>query len=318
MAEIIVPEAISGPALDALKAEFDVLCDPSLWQDESALVLALVNAKAVIVRNQTRLSGELIREASQLKVIARAGAGLDNIDTAAAAEKNIVVTYAPRENSLAVAELALGFLLNLARDIPAAHADTQSGNWNRGQFVGSELSGKTLGLVGLGRIGQMVAKRANAFDMSLIAYDKFLPEDIPVIKELGVRLLEFDEVLQQADYVSCHVPLQEETYHLFSKYQFSQMKQGACFLNTSRGEVVDETALCDALISGHLRGAAVDVRETEPPEPGGLAALNNVIVTPHIGAFSQEAQLRVVETVCNDVRAVLLGKQPKSVFSRNS
>ncbi len=314
MAEIVVSEAISGPAMDALTAEFDVLCDPQLWQDEAALRSALVDARAIIVRNQTQVSAELIEGARQLEVIARAGAGLDNIDTEAAAANGIVVTYAPRENSLAVAELALGFMLNLARNIPNAHVDTRAGNWNRGQFVGTELSGKTLGLVGFGRIGQLVAERASAFGMRVVAYDKFLPEDAPVVKQLGVKLLEFSDVLQQADYVSCHVPLLPDTRHLFSSQEFRQMKPGACFLNTSRGEVVDEAALYDALLDGHLSGAAIDVREAEPPRPGGLAALDNVLVTPHIGAFSREAQLRVVEMVCKDVRAVLTGGEAQSTF----
>lgn len=315
MAEIVVSEEISGPAMDALQADFDVCFDPLLWQDKKALTDALSGAKAIVVRNQTRVSQELISGASQLQVIARAGAGLDNIDTAAAAERNIFVTYAPRENSLAVAELAFGFLLNLARDIPNAHVDTRNGNWNRTRFVGTELSGKTLGLVGFGRIGRIVARRAAAFDMEVVAYDKFLSEDASVFDELGVRFVGFEELLQQADYVSCHVPLLDETRHLFSTSQFSRMKPGACFLNTSRGEIVNEKALYDALTNGHLRGAAIDVRETEPPDPGGLAALSNVLVTPHIGAFSEEAQMRVVETVCSDVRAVLRGAQPKNLFA---
>ena len=314
MAEVVVSEAISGPAMDSLKAEFDVLSIPSLWQDEDALRSAMKDAKAIIVRNQTQVSAALIESSSQLQVVARAGAGLDNVDTAAASRRGVVVTYAPRENSVAVAELTMGFLLNLARDIPSAHIDTRAGNWNRTHFVGTELSGKILGLVGFGRIGQLVAKRAVAFGMSIVAYDKFLPNDVPLVDQLGVKMLEFEEVLQLSDFVSCHVPLVAETHHLFSHHQFSQMKNSACFLNTSRGEVVDERALYEALSIGGLRGAAVDVREIEPPEPGGLADLTNVIVTPHIGAFSHEAQMRVVDAVCHDVRAVLRGEQPRNLF----
>lgn len=316
MAEIVVPEGISGLAMDRLREEFDVLYEPSLWEDERALRSAINKAKAVVVRNQTQITSTIIETSPDLQVIARAGAGLDNIDTAAANRHGVVVTYAPRENSLAVAELALGFLLCLARDIPNAHMDTRNGNWNRSQFMGTELSGKTLGLVGFGRIGQMVARRAQAFDMTIVAYDKLLPADAPVARELGVSMMGFIEVLQQSDYVSCHVPLLEDTRHLFSTEHFRQMKENACFVNTSRGEVVDESALLSALTNGHLRGAALDVRESEPPEFGQLAELGNVIMTPHIGAFSHEAQRRVVETVCSDVRAVLRGEQPQSVFAR--
>ena len=315
MAEIVVPEGISGLAMDMLREEFDVLYEPSLWRDECSLMSAINEAKAVIVRNQTQITSAVIETSPHLKVIARAGAGLDNIDTAAANRNGVIVSYAPRENSLAVAELALGFLLSLARHIPNAHIDTRNGNWNRSQFMGTELSGKTLGLVGFGRIGQMVARRAKAFDMTIVAYDKLLPADAPVARELGVEMMGFTEVLQQSDFVSCHVPLLEDTRHLFSTEQFRQMKEGACFVNTSRGEVVDESALLSALTDGNLRGAAFDVREAEPPEFGQLAELENVIMTPHIGAFSHEAQQRVVETVCSDVRAVLRGSQPQSVFA---
>ena len=157
MAEVVVSEAISGPAMEALQADFDVLSVPDLWQDENALMSAMQDAKAIIVRNQTQVSAALLENSSQLQVVARAGAGLDNVDTEVAAQRGIVVTYAPRENSLAVAELAMGFLLNLARGIPRAHMDTRAGNWNRNHFVGTELSGKVLGLVGFGRIGQLVA-----------------------------------------------------------------------------------------------------------------------------------------------------------------
>ena len=314
MPDVIVTENISGPAMDSLQQEFQVLWDAMLWKDADRLEAALAETRAIVVRNQTQVTEELITMSPNLRVIARAGAGLDNVDTEAAARRGVTVVYAPRENSLAVAELALGFMLNLARDITAAHNDTKGGNWNRSQFVGSELSGKTLGLVGFGRIGQMVARRAKAFGMKIIAFDKFLPADAPVVNELEAAMVSFNELLQTADYVSCHVPLLEDTRHLFSVEQFNAMKEGAVFINTSRGEVVDEDALYDALVANSLRAAAIDVRETEPPGPGRFDDLDNVLVTPHIGAFSIEAQQRVVTTVCNDVRAVLTGEDPVSVF----
>lgn len=315
MADIIVSENIQGPSMDALMSDFDVHWNDSLWNDVEALTQAVSEARAIIVRNQTQINEALLTQAPNLKVIARAGAGLDNVDTQAAVSRNVTVCYAPRENSLAVAELAMGFMLNLARFITSANNDTKEGNWNRSQFVGTELSGKTLGVVGFGRIGQMVARRAKAFDMKLCAFDKYLPHATPVVHELDVEMLPLDGVLAASDYVSCHVPLMPDTRHLFGVEQFNQMKSGAVFINTSRGEVVDEMALVDALVSEHLRAAATDVRESEPPKPGGLADLENVLVTPHIGAFSEEAQCRVVDTVCADVRAVLTGVSPTSVFA---
>ena len=268
MADIIVPENIQGPSMDALKSDFNVHWDDTLWKDVEALAQAVSEARAIIVRNQTQINEALLTHAPKLEVIARAGAGLDNVDTQAAANRDITVCYAPSENSLAVAELAMGFMLDLARFITSAHNDTKEGNWNRSQFIGTELSGKTLGLVGFGRIGQMVARRAKAFDMKLCAFDKYLPHDTPVIYELEVEMLPLDEVLASSDYVSCHVPLMSDTHGLFGVAQFKQMKTGAVFINTSRGEVVQETALVDVLVSGHLRAAATDVRESEPPKPG--------------------------------------------------
>jgi D-3-phosphoglycerate dehydrogenase len=208
-----------------------------------------------------------------------------------------------------VAELTLGLMLALARKIPAADRDTRAGGWARRRFTGTELAGKTLGVVGLGRIGSLAAARARAFGMTIIAHDQYLDPQSPIVRELEARLVSLDELLAEADVVTCHLPLTDQTERLFDHRRFSQMKRGALFVNTSRGEVVDEAGLVQALEEGRIAGAALDVRQTEPPLPGPLAQFDNVILTPHVAAFTEEAQERVVAAVCRDVAAVLRGQE---------
>ena len=315
MPEILVTENVVGKAMDQLRNQFDVLFEPQAWQDIDQLKSLIGNVQALIVRNQTEVTAELITAAADLKVIGRAGAGLDNVDVEAATEASVVVTYAPCENSLSVAELTIGLILSLARNIPAAAADTRQAGWNRGQFTGSELSGKTLGIVGIGRIGTLVAQRAQAFGMTLVAHDDYVDPSAPHIQELNVQLTSLEQLLSQADFVVCHVPLSDETRDLFNQERFGQMKPGAMFINTSRGEVVNETALVESLQNKQLAGAALDVRNTEPPAPSRLEQMENVILTPHIAAFTSEAQQRVVATVCQDVAAVLQGQQAINGFN---
>ncbi len=319
MSVILVSENVDGPGLDRLRREHDVRFEPELWQKPVELTARLAAADALIVRNQTQVTRDLLAAAPRLKVIGRAGAGLDNIDVGAADEAGIVVTYTPNENSLSVAELVLGLLLTIARRIPAAWNDTRSGGWKRQEFTGVELAGRTLGLVGFGRIGQLVAKRARAFEMKIIAADAFLAPDAPALQEHDATLMSIDDLLAQADAVSVHVPLTDDTRGMFGYRQFCAMKPTAWFVNSSRGEVVDEPGLLKALNEDRIAAAALDVRHSEPPSPGGLESMDNVILTPHIGAFTREAQERVVDTVCGDVSAVLSGGQPefgfKSMFS---
>ncbi|MCP4812476.1 MAG: hydroxyacid dehydrogenase, partial [Planctomycetaceae bacterium] len=265
--------------------------------------------------NQTQVTAPLIAAAPKLEIIGRAGAGLDNIDTKAATETGVVVTYAPRENSLSVAELTIGLMISLARKIPVAVADTRQGGWNRAAFTGSELSGKTLGVVGIGRIGTLVAERARAFDMTILAHDDYVDPTAAHLQALDVQLDSLETVLARADFVVCHVPLSDETRNLFNQQRFEQMKPGALFINTSRGEVVDEIALAEALQQQRLAGAALDVRSEEPPTAGLLEQMENVILTPHVAAFTHQAQERVVAAVCQDVSAVLQGQAAVNAFN---
>lgn len=314
MSDVLVTENIQGAAMNRLTKDLDVEFDAYLWQNVDLLKQKIKNTQALIVRNQTQVNRELIDSAPHLKIIARAGAGLDNVDTQYADDKGIVVCFTPDANSLSVAELTIGLMLSLLRKIPEARQDTLTGGWNRIKFTGSELYGKTFGLIGMGRIGTLTATRAHAFGMKIIAADPFLTADAPQLKQINGQLVTLDQLLSQADVVSCHSPLTYDTKKMLTYQHFCKMKPDAFFINTSRGEVVDEHGLTRALLEHKLSGAALDVRETEPPLPGPLNQMENVILTPHIAAFTMEAQDRVVDSVCEDVRLVLSGKKAINVF----
>jgi len=316
MSEILVTENITGDAMDQLRKEMDVTFEPDLWSNPEKLKEAAVGAKALIVRNQTQVTEEIIAAADDLKIIARAGAGLDNIDTEAASAAGIVVSSTPQANSISVAELAVGLMISLARQIPAADWDTRAGGWNRQIFTGCELSGKTLGVVGFGRIGVLTATRAKVFGMNIIGHDDYVDPESDPVKKLDAKMVSLDALLAKADFITCHVPLTEGTREMFNQDLFEKMKPGAFFINTSRGEVVDEIALAQALNNDQIGGAALDVRQVEPPDAASpLNGLTNVILTPHIAAFTNEAQSRVVDAVCRDVQAVLKGEGAADYFN---
>jgi len=315
MVDILITEDIKGQAVEALKKEYEVVFEPELWQSPEALKKAIKSCKAILVRNQTRVTKEIIQAAPSLKIIGRAGAGLDNIDLEAASKAGKVVSYTPEQNSISVAELAMGMMLSLARKICAADKDTKAGNWNRHYFTGCELYGKTLGIVGMGRIGYRTALRAKAFGMTIIAHDEYANPDATPLSELKASLVSFEELLCRSDFVSCHLPLTPQTIDCFDYKKFSLMKPTAFFINTSRGEVVDEKGLITALEQDKIAGAAIDVRKTEPCEIDALSTMDNVILTPHIAAFTNEGQNRVVESVCKDIRAVIEGKSAKNFFN---
>jgi D-3-phosphoglycerate dehydrogenase len=315
MADVVVSENIVGTPMDVLQKDFDVRFDPELWQQPDKLAAAVVDARALVVRNQTQVTAGLIRAAGRLQIIARAGAGVNNIDVQAASEAGIVVAYTPSENAVSVAELTIGLMLALARKIPGADRDTRSGGWARRRFTGIELMGKTLGVVGLGRIGALTAARARAFGMTILAHDDFIDAARPEVRQVEARLVSLDELVTEADFITCHVPLTDETRGMFDYDRFARMKPGAMFVNTSRGEVVDEAGLIRALEEGRIAGAALDVRGTEPPPASPLCGMDNVILTPHIAAFTEEAQHRVVASVCRDVAAVLRGGQAGGYYN---
>ena len=313
---ILVTENITGDAMDRLCKESDVNFEPDLWSDPAKLKQAIIGVKALIVRNQTQVTGEIIALANDLQIIARAGAGLDNIDTQAAETAGIVVSFTPQANSISVAELAVGLMISLARQIPAADWDTRAGGWNRQIFTGGELSEKTLGVVGFGRIGVLTATRAKAFGMKIIGHDDYIDPESDPVKKLEARMVDLDTLLAEADFITCHVPLTDGTREMFNQDLFGKMKTGAFFINTSRGEIVDENALAQALQNEQIAGAALDVRQSEPPDAASsLNGLTNVILTPHIAAFTHEAQSRVVDAVCRDVTAVINGDSAIDYFN---
>lgn len=306
--DILITEEIDGEWIQKLKARGMVHIDPALWQSPDKLRTMLPNYSALIVRNQTQLTEELIAEGTKLKIIGRAGAGLDNIDVDAASRAGIVVTRTPGQNAISVAELALCMMLSLARKLPAANNHVRKGRWQRQHFMGTELYGKTLGVIGLGSIGFLTALRAYALGMNIIAHDVYISPDAAAVTQTHAELVGLEELLAQADFVSCHLPLTTETAGFFDYKRFCQMKPTAFFLNLARGEVVAEQGLIRALKQGQILGAGLDVREQEPPEKGPLSDMENVILTPHIAAFTREAQERVTAAVCKDVLSILEGK----------
>lgn len=308
MFDILISENIQGVALDALRERFHVSLQPEIWKSPPKLESEIRSCRALMVRNQTPVTAELLACAPELLVVGRAGVGLDNIDVKAAEHAGIVIASTPDQNAISAAELTIGMILALARMIPAANRDTRQGNWSRQKFVGIELYGKTLGVVGAGKIGFLTARRAIAFGMKILAYDPYLSPDNVLLSDLRAELVTLEELLSTSDVVTCHLPATRETKGLMNSAHFARMKQGALFINTSRGSIVVEPDLVAALKSGALGGAALDVRGTEPPVVSELEALPNVILTPHIAAFTREAQDRVTRAVCEDVARVLDGK----------
>lgn len=308
MIDVLISEDVPGPHVEALRSRFNVSLQPQLWKDRQALGKEIASARTLMVRNNTFVTSDLLQVAKHLIAIGRVGAGLDNIDMDAARKAGIVVTYAPDQNSISAAELTIGLMMALARRIPAAVLDTRSGGWNRHQFVGTELYGKTLGIIGAGKIGYLTATRARALGMDIVAFDPYLHGRNVFLTELRAELIELDELLQRADVVSCHVPASPSTEGLINRERLKRMKPTALLINTSRGQVVVEGDLVEALKAGAIAGAALDVRAKEPPHPGELEQMPNVILTPHIAAFTHEAQDRVTRVVCEDLARLLGGK----------
>jgi D-3-phosphoglycerate dehydrogenase len=305
MYRVLIADAISNEGLAPLYADgrFEIVQKTGLKGED--LARALEDCDAVIVRSATRITAESLARAGRLKVIGRAGVGVDNIDVAAATERGIAVLNAPSGNTISAAELTLALLLALVRRVPAADRSMKAGEWDRKSFNGIELHGKTLGLVGAGRIGGEVARRARAFGMRVVAYDPHVTEERA--RALDLELMTLDEVLRRADVLSLHVPLTEATAGLIGARELALLRPGAFLVNAARGGVVDEQALYEALAARRLAGAALDVFEQEPlPADHPLRALDNVVLTPHLGAATREAQQNVAIEIADAVRAALV------------
>ena len=264
------------------------------------------NFQVVVVRGRTKLSRELIEKADKCKIIARVGVGLDNIDQDAAKEKNIRVINAVEGATTAVAELVIGFMLSMAREIPRVDREIRNGNWIKKELMGSELKGKYLGIIGLGNIGKRLGRLTRALNMNIIGYD-VIPIDDEFSKEVGLMKADLDTLLSSADYVSLHVPLLDSTHHMINAEKLKLMKNTARIINTSRGGVIDEEALYNSLKEGNIAGAALDVFETEPATGNKLTTLPNFIATPHMGAQTKEAQLLAANIIAEKIIQVLRG-----------
>ncbi|AEK20612.1 D-3-phosphoglycerate dehydrogenase [Methanococcus maripaludis KA1] len=311
MSKILITDPLHESAVEILKQAGEVEVATGLTVEE--LKLKIKDVDALVIRSGTTATREIIEASENLKVIARAGVGVDNVDLDAATEKGIVVVNAPDASSISVAELLFGMMLSAARNIPQATASIKSGKWDRKSFKGMEIYGKTLGIVGLGRIGQQVAKRAQAFGMTIVAYDPYIPED--VASELGIKLLTVDELCTVSDFITLHVPLTPKTKHMIGKEQIALMKSNMVIMNCARGGLIDETALYDALNSGKIKAAALDVFEQEPPKESPLLTLNNLIGTPHQGASTEEAQLSAGTIVAEQTVKILKGESAENVVN---
>jgi D-3-phosphoglycerate dehydrogenase len=264
------------------------------------------NFQVVVIRGRTKLSRELIEKADKCKIIARVGVGLDNIDQEAAKEKNIRVINAVEGATTAVAELVIGLMLSMAREIPRADREIRNGNWIKKELAGSELKGKYLGIIGLGNIGKRLGRLTRALNMNIIGYD-VVPIDEEFSKEVGLMKADLDTLLSSADYVSLHVPLLDSTHHMINAEKLKLMKNTARIINTSRGGVIDEEALYNSLKEGNIAGAALDVFEVEPATGNKLTTLPNFVATPHMGAQTKEAQLLAANIIAEKIIQVLRG-----------
>lgn len=304
---VLICDSINQTGIDILKkAGMQVDYKPNILTDE--LLSIVKDYQVILVRSRTKITREIIQAASNTKIIARAGVGLDNIEVTAAEEKGIRVVNAPEAAINAVSELTVGNMISLARSIPLADSEMKRGKWIKKNLIGTELSGKYLGIVGVGNIGRNVGRIAKALRMNIIGYDPY-PIDRDYIKEVGLIVTDLNTLIQSADFITCHVPLLEETKHLFNAELISNMKSTAYIINASRGGVIDETALYNALCNGSIAGAALDVFETEPPINNLLIQLPNVICTPHIGAQTKEAQeltsIVIAEKIIQIIRGVI-------------
>lgn len=305
--KILISDQLSEEGLKILKdvKEFQVDVKTDLKPEDLKEIIK--DYDALIVRSATKVTKDIISQAQKLKVIGRAGVGLDNVDLEAATGKGIIVMNTPAGNTISTAEHTMSMILALSRNIPQANVSVKHGEWKRSKFMGVELYNKTLGIIGLGKIGSEVAKRAQSFGMKVLAYDPFLSRE--VAEGLGVEVVELKDLLQRSDCITVHTPLTEETKHMISTNEFAIMKNGVRLINCARGGIVDEVALIKAIKEGKVSGAALDVFEKEPlPPDSEILELDNIITTCHLGASTEEAQINVAIEIAECVRDYLLGK----------
>ncbi|WGW13027.1 phosphoglycerate dehydrogenase [Saxibacter everestensis] len=301
---VLIAEELSPATIEALGPDFEIRHVDGA--SRSDLLPALADVDAILVRSATQVDAEALEAAKNLKIVARAGVGLDNVDVPAATRAGVMVVNAPTSNIISAAELTLAHILASARNIGAGNTSLKAGEWKRSKFTGTELYEKTLGIVGLGRIGALVAARAAAFDMKVVAYDPYISSARAA--QMGVQLLSLDEVLSESDFITVHMPKTPETIGLIGEEAFNKVKPTVRIINVARGGIVDEVALANALADGRVGGAGIDVFETEPTTESPLFDFDSVVVTPHLGASTEEAQEKAGVAVARSVRLALSGE----------
>jgi D-3-phosphoglycerate dehydrogenase len=302
---VLVSDPISEQGLQALLDAPEVDVDIKTDLSPQELIEIIGDYDALLVRSQTKVTEEILQAAKKLRAIGRAGVGVDNIDVPSATRHGVVVINAPDGNTISTCEHTFAMLMAMARKIPQAHMKLKNGKWDRKSFVGVELKNKTIGILGFGRIGSEVAVRAKAFGMSVLAYDPFLTRERA--ESMGVRMSTVDEIVEGSDFITVHTPLTKDTKHLLSRDQFARMRDGVRILNCARGGIIDEKALAEALENGKVAAAALDVFEEEPPLGNPLVEMDNVVVTPHLGASTEEAQINVAIDVAKELLNILQG-----------
>ena len=311
MPKILVADPIGAEGVDLLKTHAEV--DVKTGMKPPELLAIIADYEGLVVRSETKVTKEVIEAAKKLQVVGRAGIGVDNIDLEAATAAGIAVVNAPTGNTVAAAEHTMALMLALSRNVPAAHQSLKAGEWKRSAFMGVEVRAKTLGVCGLGRVGSEVARRAQSFDMKLIGYDPFVAPDYA--KRMGIELVSLEELLAQSDFITLHTPLTDGTRHMISDDQVKLLKPGARLINVARGELVDEQAILNGLESGQLGGVALDVFAQEPPQNTELVGHPKVVVTPHLGASTEEAQREVAIEASEQVLTVLRGEPARNTVN---
>jgi len=297
--KVLVSDNLAEEGIELLRENPDITVDVKPKMELQELIKHISEYDALLVRSATKVTGEVIDAAKNLKVIGRAGVGVDNIDVEAASKRGILVMNTPGGNTISAAEHTMSMLLALSRCIPQANVSLKSRQWEKKKFLGTEIFKKTLGIIGVGRIGAEVAKRAQSFGMEIIAYDPYISK--AHAREISVKLVSFPELIKQADYITIHAPLTSETKHIVNRETINQMKGGVKIINCARGGIIDEAALAEGVKSGKVGGAALDVFENEPPFDSPILGLENIIVTPHLGASTEEAQINVARDIALQV-----------------
>ena len=309
--KVLIADQINEKGINELTDIAEVVTNFTISKEE--LVDVIKDFDAIIVRSRTKVTREVIEASNKLKIIARAGVGVDNVDVQAATERGVMVINAPESTSITVAEHTMGLILALSRKIAIADSSVKNGKWEKSKFMGIELNGKILGVIGMGRIGSQVVTRSKAFGMETIVYDPYITEK--TASDLGVTVVDFETLIKKSDVLTIHVPLTSETKYLIRSKQLEMMKENAFLVNCARGGIIKEDDLYEALSTGKIRGAGLDVFENEPPENSPLLELDNVVLTPHIAASTSEAQRDAAIIVANEIKKVFKGQSPKNVIN---